>query len=68
MGFEKTPRDELIQKAWKDVLQYRSVKRIGEKVEKVERDCDNNLFLITTSTTGENVKENELFKRRKARA
>lgn len=68
LGFEKTPREELIQKAWKDVLQYRSVKRIEKKVEKVDRDYDNNLFLITTVTTGENVKENDLIKRGKARA
>lgn len=68
LGFEKTPREELIQKAWKDVLQYQSVKRMEKKVEKVEMDCDNNLFLITTATTIEQVKDGDSFKRRKARA
>ncbi len=28
LGFEKSPIEDVIQKAWKDVLQYRSVKRI----------------------------------------
>jgi thioredoxin reductase len=49
LGFEKMPREDVIQKAWKDVLQYRSIKRIGEKVVKVEKDTDNDLFLITTT-------------------
>jgi thioredoxin reductase len=70
LGFEKTPRDELIQKAWKDVLQYRSVKRLEKRVEKVERDSDNNLFLITATTVKnrENGKDEDTFKRRKAKA
>ena len=49
LGFEKSPIEDVIQKAWKDVLQYDSVKRIVEKVEKVEKDSDNDLFLITTT-------------------
>jgi thioredoxin reductase len=49
LGFEKSPREDVIQKAWKDVLQYDSVKRIVEKVEKVEKDSYNDLFLITTT-------------------
>ena len=44
LGFEKSPIEEVIQKAWKDVLQYDSVKRIVEKVEKVEKDSDKDLF------------------------
>ena len=46
LGFEKSPIEDVIQKAWKDVLQYIPVKRI---VEKVEKDSDNDLFLITTT-------------------
>ncbi len=72
LGFEKTPREEVIQKAWNDVLQYNSVKRIEKKVEKVEKDYDNNLFLITTSatatTTIDNGKEEDSLKRKKAKA
>src|SRR6476620_12661315 len=49
LGFEKSPIEDVIQKAWKDVLQYDSVKRIIEKVEKVEKDSDNDLFIITTT-------------------
>ncbi len=51
LGFEKSPIENVIQKAWNDVLQYGSVKRIVEKVEKVEKDYDNNLFLISTTKT-----------------
>ncbi|MBA3977984.1 MAG: NAD(P)/FAD-dependent oxidoreductase [Nitrosopumilus sp.] len=68
LGFEKTPREDVIQKAWKDVLQYHSVKRIEKKVEKVEKDYDNNFFLITTATTKENGKDDDMSKSRKARA
>lgn len=38
LGFEKSQIKEVIQKSWKDVLQYRSVKRVEERVEKVEKD------------------------------
>ena len=68
LGFEKTPREEVIQKAWKDVLQYRSVKRIEKKVEKVEKDYDNNLFLINTTTTKENDAHEDTLKRSNAKA
>ena len=27
LGFEKSPREEVIQKSWKDVLQYGSIKK-----------------------------------------
>ncbi len=50
LGFEKSPIKEVVQKAWKDVIQYRSVKRVEERVERVDKDYDNNLFLITTTT------------------
>lgn len=48
LGFEKTSSAELIQKAWKDVLQYKSVKVVKEKVIGIERDYNKDLFLITT--------------------
>jgi thioredoxin reductase len=71
LGFEKSQRDKVIQKSWKDVLQYRSVKRVEERVEKVEKDCDNNVFLITT-TTAKNEKNDIQIKdntiKRKAKA
>lgn len=48
LGFERTPREELIQKSWENVLQYKSVKKVEEFVKKVEIDTNNNLFLITS--------------------
>ena len=56
LGFEKSKIEEVIQKSWKDVLQYHSVKRVEERVEKVEKDRDNNIFIITT--TSKNEKDN----------
>lgn len=53
LGFEKSPIVEVIQKAWENVLQYRSITRVEERVEKVEKDHDNNIFLITTITKKE---------------
>jgi len=57
LGFEKLSSEEVIQKAWKDVLQYKSVNVIKEKVTVIERDYNNNLFLINTE--GDNKKEKE---------
>jgi thioredoxin reductase len=69
LGFEKSPIEDVIQKAWKDVLQYQSVKRIVEKVEKVEMDYNNNLFLIsTTKTTKESNKDSDISGKRTAKA
>ncbi len=69
LGFEKSPIEDVIQKAWKDVLQYGSVKRIDEKVEKVEKDSNNDLFLITTTeTTKENNQGLDFDRKRKAKA
>ena len=48
LGFENSSREEVIQKAWKDVLQYKSIKVAKEKVIKIEKDYNNNLFLIKT--------------------
>jgi thioredoxin reductase len=53
LGFERTPREELIQKSWENVLQYKSVKKVEEFVQKVEIDTNNNLFLITSEKATE---------------
>src|SRR4029078_6045405 len=61
LGFEKTSREDLIQIAWHNVLQYDSIKRVENKVENIEKDINNDLFLITTVTTDTTksyVKEN----------
>lgn len=58
LGFEKSSSEEVIQKAWKDVLQYKSVKVVKEKVVVIERDHNSNLFLINTEG-GDNKKKKE---------
>ena len=68
LGFEKSPIKEVVQKAWRDVLQYRSVKRVEERVERVEKDYDNNLFLITTTTKKDNGLTKDDAIKRKAKA
>ena len=53
LGFENSSPQEFMQKAWKDVLQYDSIKVIREKVTKVERNTDNNtsdFFKISTNS------------------
>src|SRR5919112_554125 len=50
LGFERTPREDLIQIAWQNVLQYNSIKRVENKVERIEKDDKNDLFLITTTS------------------
>jgi thioredoxin reductase len=57
LGFEKSPREEVIQKAWKDVLQYKSIKVVNEKVTAIEKDYNNNLFLIKTKGDKNNKKK-----------
>src|SRR6185312_7560366 len=37
LGYEKSSRNDLIQKAWHDVIQYPSVKRVEDKVKRVEK-------------------------------
>ncbi len=37
LGFENSSREEVIQKAWKDVLQYKSIKVVKEEVIARER-------------------------------
>jgi thioredoxin reductase len=67
LGYEKSSRNDLIQKAWHDVIQYPSVKRVEDKVKRVEKDVENNLFLIT-STKENNIQNQDNSKKRKARA
>jgi thioredoxin reductase len=55
LGFENSSPKELIQKAWRDVLQYDSIKVIREKVVKVESVYDknnnsNSHFILSTKT------------------
>ena len=68
LGFEKMPREELIQKAWQNVLQYNSTKKVESKVERIEKDIDNNLFLITTVPTNkennDNIKKDKIMLRK----
>lgn len=52
-GFENSSPQEFIQKAWKDVIQYNSVKYVNEKVTEVERIADNNssgFFILNTDS------------------
>lgn len=52
LGFENSSPQEFIQKAWRDVIQYNSVKVVKEKVIKVERNANNSnySFLLTTES------------------
>ena len=68
LGFEKSPITEVVQKAWKDVLQYRSVKRVEERVERVDKDHDNNLFVITTTTNKDHGPTKDDAIKRKSKA
>jgi thioredoxin reductase len=61
LGFENSSPKKLIQKAWKDVLQYDSIKVVREKVVKVESVYDNNdnsnsHFVLSTNSGGFTVK------------
>ena len=62
LGFENSSPKELIQKAWKDVLQYDSIKVVREKVVKVEIVHDNNNnnnnahFILSTHSSEFTVK------------
>ncbi|MEJ7642562.1 MAG: NAD(P)/FAD-dependent oxidoreductase [Candidatus Nitrosocosmicus sp.] len=68
LGFEKSPIREVVQKAWRDVLQYRSVKRVEEHVERVDKDYDNNLFVITTTAKKDDGLAKDDAIKRKAKA
>ena len=75
LGFEKTSREDLIQIAWHNVLQYDSIKRVENKVENIEKDTNNDLFLITTATAKSYVEgnnfdkiKNNVIRKNKARA
>ncbi|HYF99474.1 MAG TPA: NAD(P)/FAD-dependent oxidoreductase [Candidatus Saccharimonadales bacterium] len=68
LGFEKSQIEEVMQKSTNDVLQYRSVKRVEERVENVQKDYNNNIFLITTSAknneTDDNLSKDNTIKRK----
>ncbi|HJY09523.1 MAG TPA: NAD(P)/FAD-dependent oxidoreductase [Nitrososphaeraceae archaeon] len=57
LGFENSSPSELIQKAWKDILQYDSIKVVREKVVKAEviSDKDNNSFFILSTDLGHSI-------------
>ena len=61
LGFENSSPKELIQKAWKDVLQYDSIKVVREKVVKVENvygnnnNNNNNAHFILSTDSGEST-------------
>src|SRR6187200_693068 len=46
LGYENVCPKQLIKKAWKDTIQYKSIKVINEKVEKVHKHKDS--FLLMT--------------------
>jgi thioredoxin reductase len=53
LGFENSSPENLVQKAWKDVVQYRSVKVIRERVVKVTKtkiDDANDFFELVTQS------------------
>jgi len=54
LGYENVCPTQLIKKAWKDVMQYRSIKVINEKIEKVGKY--NDIFLLTTYKSRISVK------------
>lgn len=48
LGFENSSPKHIIQKAWKDVLQYDSIKVIKKKIDTIERS-NNQYFLLKTA-------------------
>ena len=54
LGYENVCPRQLIKKARKDVLQYKSIKVINEKVEKVRKSKD--IFLLTTDKRSNSIK------------
>ena len=68
LGFEKSQREEVIQKSWKDVLQYSSVKKMDGEVEMVERDFQSKLFSITTKKTTDDGQDQGSPQKRKAKS
>src|ERR671929_265984 len=48
LGFENSSPKHIIQKAWKDVLQYDSIKVVKEKIDTIERS-NNQYFLLKTA-------------------
>jgi thioredoxin reductase len=54
LGYENVCPKQLIKKAWKDTIQYKSIKVINEKVEKVHKHKDS--FLLMTDRGGSPIK------------
>jgi thioredoxin reductase len=64
LGFENSSPTELIQKAWKDVLQYDSIKVVREKVVKVEMIPNNDstsYFILSTHLGHSKIKARYLI-------
>jgi thioredoxin reductase len=57
LGFENSSPTELIQKAWKDVLQYDSIKVVRVRVVKAEMILDNDRtgFFILSTDLGQSI-------------
>ena len=74
LGFENSLIKNAIQKSWSDVLKYKSVKRVEERVETVKADKDDydrDIFLISTSLkakkgddTIEEISQKKVYKTR----
>ncbi|MFL6331340.1 MAG: NAD(P)/FAD-dependent oxidoreductase, partial [Nitrososphaeraceae archaeon] len=54
LGYENVCPKQLIKKAWKDTIQYKSIKVINEKVEKVHKHKDS--FLLRTDGRRSSIK------------
>jgi thioredoxin reductase len=54
LGYENVCPKQLIKKAWKDTIQYKSIKVINEKVEKVHKHKDS--FLLMTDRGRSHIK------------
>ena len=60
LGFENTPVTNAIQKSWQDVSRYPSVHQVRKEVNRVRKDSDNDLFLISvTPSTNESNNEKD---------
>lgn len=68
LGFEKASREEMLQKAWKDVLQYKSVNLIKEKVVFVEKDNESGLFFLYVNKENTQYINSKELKDRKIKA
>ena len=55
LGFENVPREDLIEKARKDLLRYDSIRMVKGKVHKVEKDDGKNHFLLVGEKNGTKI-------------